>query len=192
MLRQSLPSHVCPSCVRFAVVAVRIDRDAASRCEFAPHLDVFRRHQCNQILHDDVHAILVEVAVVAETEKVKLQRFTFDHDLSRDVGNVDGRKIGLSRHRAQACEFGAVEFHKVIIVRMLVRKSLKDFRIVVLRIFSLLVAQLGDAVQIGFISACCRVSGACANEEPTNAGTDWPMQRLTTSGRNGMANSCDR
>ena len=67
---QPLSRHLLKRRAGAAVVGERVDGDAAARGEFAEHLDVFRIHQCNQIFHDDVHAVFVEVAMVAEAEQV--------------------------------------------------------------------------------------------------------------------------
>lgn len=60
------PGDLFPARVRAAVVCVGVDGDAAARREFAPDLDILRIHERDEILHDDVHTILVEIAVIAE------------------------------------------------------------------------------------------------------------------------------
>ena len=52
----------------FAVSGKGMNGDAATRCEFAENFDVFRIHQGNQVFHDDVDAVFMEIAVVAEAE----------------------------------------------------------------------------------------------------------------------------
>ena len=47
--------------------------DAAARCEFAEYFDVFRIHQGDEVFHDDVDAVFMEVAVVAEAEEIEFQ-----------------------------------------------------------------------------------------------------------------------
>lgn len=44
----------------------------AARGELAPDLDVLGVHQTDQIVHDDIHAVLVEISVVTEAEQVQL------------------------------------------------------------------------------------------------------------------------
>ena len=95
----------------------------------------------------------MEIAVVAEAEQIQLERLALHHALTGHVGDVDGRKVRLAGHRAQARELRAVEFDKIIVLRMLVRERLKHFRRVVGRILVLLVAQKRDAVQFFFISS---------------------------------------
>ena len=83
-----------------AVIAIRVDAQSATWQKFSPHLDVFRLHQFNQVFHDDVNAIFVKSAVVAETEEVQLQAFAFNQFLVGNVTQVNGSKIGLSGYRA--------------------------------------------------------------------------------------------
>ena len=73
MVGQTLECNLFPAGAGLAVVAVRVDGDAAARGELAPDLDVLRIHERDEVLHDDVHAVLVEVAVVAEAEQVQLE-----------------------------------------------------------------------------------------------------------------------
>ena len=56
MIHQAVFRHFLVFRPRAAVVGVRVDRDAASRGEFAPDFDVAGVHQFDQIVHDDVHA----------------------------------------------------------------------------------------------------------------------------------------
>ena len=51
-----------------AIVGVGIDADAATRREEAGYLYVFGLHQFDEILHDDVHAVFMKVAMVAKRE----------------------------------------------------------------------------------------------------------------------------
>ena len=64
--------NALPPGSRFAVIAVRIDGDSAARCELAPDLDILGIHELYQVLHDDVYAVLMEVAVITEREQIKL------------------------------------------------------------------------------------------------------------------------
>ena len=48
--------------------------------EFAPYLDVFRVHQADQVLHDDVHAVLVESPRGSrKAEQVQLEGLALHH-----------------------------------------------------------------------------------------------------------------
>ena len=55
------------------VVGVWIDADAATGREEADDLDVLGIHESDEILHDDVHAVFMEIAVIAEREEIQLQ-----------------------------------------------------------------------------------------------------------------------
>lgn len=60
-----------------AVVAVWIDGEAASGEEFAPDFDVTGTEKTDEVFHDHVDAVFMEVPVVAVAEEVKLQGFAF-------------------------------------------------------------------------------------------------------------------
>ncbi len=124
MIHHPMARHLLVLRPRFSVVAIRIDRDATTRSELAPYLDVARVHQLDQIVHDDVDTILMEIAVIAEAEQVQLERFALYHFDVRNVTDIDRREVWLTGNRAQAGEFRAVEFYEIITVRMLVVKRL--------------------------------------------------------------------
>lgn len=130
MIHHPMARHLFILRPRFPVVAIRIDRDAAAWSELAPYLDVARVHQLDQIVHDDVDAILVKITVIAEAEQVQLERFALNHFDVRNVADVDRRKVWLASNRAQAGEFRAVEFYEIIAVRMLVVKRLQYARVI--------------------------------------------------------------
>ena len=138
---QALERDLLPLCPRFAVIAVGVDRDAAARGELAPDLDVLGIHQADQILHDDVDAVLMEVAVVAEAEQIQLERLALHHARAGHIGDIDGGEVRLAGHRAQAGELRAVELDEIIVFRMLVGEGLEQFGRVVGRIGHLLGAQ---------------------------------------------------
>ena len=52
------------------IVGKRQYGNPAARSEYAPHFKVARVHKPHKVFHYDIDAILVEVAVVAETEKI--------------------------------------------------------------------------------------------------------------------------
>ena len=114
MLGQALPGHVSPGRAGPAVVAVRIDADAAAGQEFPPYFDIFRVHGLDEVVHDDVDAVFMEITVIAEAEQIEFQRFTFYHALTRDVGNVNRRIVRLARHGAETGEFGTVKLDEII------------------------------------------------------------------------------
>ena len=91
---EALAHHVLV--VAVAIVGKRLDADAAARVEQADDLQVLGVHQLDQVLHDDVDAILMEVAVVAETEQVQFQALALNHAHARDVIDDDAAKVGLA------------------------------------------------------------------------------------------------
>ena len=60
----------CPFGTLSAIVAVWVNRDPSARGKFSPYLDILGIHQLNEILHNDVHAVLMEVTVISEAEKI--------------------------------------------------------------------------------------------------------------------------
>ena len=65
---KSLFCSLFPLCTRLAIVCVWIDRQTTARRKLAPHLDVLRIHQLDEVFHDDVDAVLVKVPMIAETK----------------------------------------------------------------------------------------------------------------------------
>ena len=120
-----------------AVVGIGIDADAAARREEADDLDVLGLHEADKVLHDGVHAVLVEIAVVAETEEVELQALGLHHQLGGQVVDAYLGEVGLSGDGAQRRELGAVEAHPVVVVGMSVLKCLQQFGCVVGRVLRL-------------------------------------------------------
>ena len=84
-----------------APVGVGVDGDAAARGEEARDLDVLGVHQGAQVFHDGVDAVLVEVAVGAETEEVELEALALHHPPVGDVADADLREVRLARDGAQ-------------------------------------------------------------------------------------------
>ena len=67
MVHEAMLGKLLIFCALAAIVGEGVDADAATRGEDARHLDIFRVHEADEVLHDDVDAVFVEVAVVAET-----------------------------------------------------------------------------------------------------------------------------
>ena len=128
MIRQALPGHLLPFCSRHSVVAVGVDGDPAPRQEPAPYLDILRLHQRDQILHDPVHAVLMEISLVPVTEKVQFQGLTLHQPFIRNIRNDYVRKVRLPGNGTEAGEFRTIEFYKIIILRMLVLKGFQQVR----------------------------------------------------------------
>ena len=55
-----------------SVVGEWVDADATSWREKSYYFDVFWSHELNEVFHDGIYTVLVEVAMVAEAEKVEL------------------------------------------------------------------------------------------------------------------------
>ena len=136
MVHHAVFGHLHVFSAGFAIVAVRVDAEAAAWQEFAPNFDVFGIHQGDEVFHDDVHAILMECTVIAEAEKVKLQALAFDQLLIGNVSQVDGCKVGLTGYGAKACKFGTIEFDHRVILRMLVIEAFQHFRGIFKQVFA--------------------------------------------------------
>ena len=122
---------------RTAVVGVGIDGDAATWGEEAGNLDVFGIHQFDEVLHDDVDTVLMEVAVVSEAEKIELEALALDHLDVRDIADTELREVRLSCNRTEGGELRAVETHPVVIAPVLVFECLQYLRCVVHSVFGL-------------------------------------------------------
>lgn len=120
VVSETVNCDLLPHCPIFAVVAVWVYGDAAAGRKFPPYLNILGVHKPYQIFHNDVHTVLVEVPVIAEAIEIKLQRLAFNHSFRGYVRDIDRRKIGLTRYRAQARKLGTVEFHEIIVVLVLV------------------------------------------------------------------------
>ena len=86
---------------RLSVVGVRVDADAAAWGKESDDLDVLWFHQLHQVFHDDVDAVLMEIAIVAEGEEIELQALRLYHPLGGYVHNLDFSKVWLTRDRAE-------------------------------------------------------------------------------------------
>ena len=98
-----------------AVVGVGVDGDASAGCEESGHLDVLGVHEAYEVFHNDVYAVFVEVAVVAEAEEVELEALAFDHAAVGEVGDADFGEVGLSGDGTEGGELGAVEAYPVVV-----------------------------------------------------------------------------
>ena len=67
---QAVKSDFLPFRTGFPVVAVGVNGKAAPGQEFAGHLNVFGIHQSNQVFHDLVDAVFMEIAVVPVGEQI--------------------------------------------------------------------------------------------------------------------------
>ena len=134
------------------VVGKRVDADASARHEIAGHLEVLGVHQLHQILHNDIHAILVKITMVAEREQVQLEALALDHTFARDITDVDMPEVRLSGFRTKSRELGTVEGHQVLVLGVFVLEGLEHFGVVLVRVCHMLVAKQGHALQFFFCS----------------------------------------
>lgn len=114
-------------CAWLSIVGKRPDADASARRKQSGDLDVFGLHEGDEVLHDDVYAVFVEVAVVAKTEKIEFQALAFNHSLGWDVADAYLGKVGLTRDGAERREFGTIKSHPVVVFGMLVLESFEHF-----------------------------------------------------------------
>lgn len=128
MHKETLLRCLLPFRTRLAIVGIRINGQTATRQEFAPNLNILRLQQLNQILHNDIHAVLMKITMIAEAEQIELQRLAFYQTLIWNVRNINRRKIRLPGHRTQAGELRTVELHEIIVAGMLVWEGLQNLR----------------------------------------------------------------
>lgn len=147
MLPQPVLSKFFPLCSLHTVVAVGVDGEAAAGKEFAPDFDVPGMEEVNQVIHDDIDAVFMEITVIAEAEEVELQGFTFYHEISGNVGDVDGGKIGLPCLRAETGKFRTVEFDKIVAVFVFIGNSFQIVGVIVVFVAGVLIAQEGQLIQ---------------------------------------------
>ena len=150
MTKKPLFHHVLM--LGIAVVGEGLDGDTTAGIKQTDDLQVFGIHQLDQILHDDVDTVLVEVAMVAEAEEIQLQTLALHHQPSRDVVDDQVAEIGLACLGAQGGELGTIQCHQVFVLRMFVFKRLQHLRGIVVVVLRVLVAQQRDAFQFLFVS----------------------------------------
>ena len=127
--------HLLVFCSWSSVVGVGIDADAASWREDSRHFDVFRIHQFDEVLHDNVDTIFVEVAMVSEAKQVEFQALAFHHFMVGEIVDAYFSEVGLPCDGAEAGELRAVEAHPIVVARVFVFKALEDFWGVVVAVF---------------------------------------------------------
>ena len=125
-----------------SVVSVGEDADAAAGSEQTGDLDVFGFHEANEVFHDDIDAIFVEITVIAEREEIEFQTLALHHAFARDVGDTNLGKVRLSGDGAERSELRTVEAHPIVVVGVLVDEGFEHFGCVVVGILSTLAAQM--------------------------------------------------
>ena len=133
-----------------AKVGKRLDADAATRIKQPDDLQILWIHQLDQVLHDDVDTIFMEIAVVAEAEQVELQALALDHALARDIIDNDMAEVGLARLGTQRGELGTIERHHIFVLRVLVLEGLQHVGTVIKLILRALVSQQRHSLKFLF------------------------------------------
>ena len=146
MVQQAVTCEVLPFRSENAIVAEWIDGEAASWQELAPNLDITRAKQADQVDHDLIDTVFMEVAMVSVAEKIELQGLAFHHVFIRNIGNVNRSEIRLSCLRAEARKFRTVEFDEIIVVLMLVLYLLEKARVIVIGILRVFISKLVELV----------------------------------------------
>ena len=149
VLRHPLPGKLLPLGSWPSVVGIRIDRYATPRGEDSCHFYILRIHQSDEILHDLVDAILMEISMVPETEEIELEALALHH---LHVWNIAYDYIGevwLTCDRTKAGEFRAVEFHPVIVLLMFVDECFENFRSVILFVDGFFVPEKCQSLFVG-------------------------------------------
>ena len=142
MMKETEPCEIPPFSAWNTIVTVGVDGKTAAGEEFAPHFDISRAEETDEVRHDHIDAVFMKIAVIAIAEKIKFQRFAFHHVLVGNIGNINGGKVRLPRLRAETCEFRAVEFDEKIPVCVFVWDSFQKRWIVIIRVFCVFAAQL--------------------------------------------------
>ena len=76
------------------------DRYSASWHEISGDFDIAGLHEFDEVFHDDVDAVFMEIAVVSEAEEVEFEAFALDHFLVGNVADDDVSEVRLSCFRA--------------------------------------------------------------------------------------------
>ena len=66
----------------------------------------------------------MEIAMIAETEKIKLKAFAFHHPFTRYVSDIYMPEIRLPRFGTKSGELRTIECDDIFIFRMFILKSL--------------------------------------------------------------------
>ena len=101
MIHQAIVCHFLVLCSWTAIVGIWVDADASTWSEDARYLYIFGVHKLDEVLHDLVHAVLMEISVVAETEKIELEALALDHSHVRDIAYADLGEVRLACDRAE-------------------------------------------------------------------------------------------
>lgn len=147
VVEETEPGEIFPFRTGNAVVAVGVDRKATAGEELAPYLDVPGTKETDEIGHDHIDAVFVEITVIPVAEEIELQGFAFHHPFVGNIGNINGSKVRLPRFGAETRKFRAVEFDEIIPVAVLVGNPLQKLRVIIIGVLRIPAAQLCELVQ---------------------------------------------
>ena len=150
MTKKPLLDHVLM--LGIAIVGKGLDRDAATGIEQAYDFQIFGIHQLDQVLHDDVDTVLMEVPVITEAEEIEFQALALHHQGTRNIIDDDMSEVGLTSLGAQRGKLGTIQSDKVLVLRMFVLKRLQHLGGIIIAILRVLVAQQRDTFQFLFVS----------------------------------------
>lgn len=146
---EAIKSELFVLCSRLAVVGIRMDCNASAWSEDPCDFDITRIHKADQIFHDDIHTILVEITMIPETEKVEFQTLAFHHLHIWNIAYDDIGEVWLTCDRTKAGKFRAVEFHPVIVLLMFVDECFENFRSVILFVDGFFVPEKCQSLFVG-------------------------------------------
>lgn len=72
MLHEALLGKTLVFSARSAIVGKREDADASTRFEQSGYFYIPWVHQFHKVFHDNIHAILMKIAMVTEAEEIQL------------------------------------------------------------------------------------------------------------------------
>ena len=136
--------HLFELCSRTTIISVWIDGNTTTWSKDSGYFNVFGIHEAHEVFHYYVYAVLMEVAVVAETEEVEFEALALYHLGSGNIVYDYASEVGLACLGAQRSELGACECYEIFVFGVLVWKRLKHFGSVVVGIFYSGSAQQGD------------------------------------------------
>ena len=122
-------------CAWASVIGVGIYAYASAWSEYSSYFYILGIHKFNQILHNLVDAVFMEVSVIAEAEKIELERLALDHAHIRDVGYSDFSEIGLTRDGAERSELWTVETHPIVVFLMFVHEGFQHLWTIIALVF---------------------------------------------------------
>lgn len=125
-----------------SIVGIRMNADTAAGNKEPHHFDIAGLHKDNEVVEDNIDAVLVEVAMVAEREEVELEAFAFHHTAVGDIEDAYLGKVWLAGDGAERGEFRAVELHPVIALWVAVFEGFEYLWGVGLRYFGLATERL--------------------------------------------------